>query len=138
MIILDTNVVSEPGKPQPSERVLRWLARFSAELYVTAVTQAETHYGFLRLPAGKKRTALLEQARQIFAVDFAGRVLPFDGRAAEEFAAIAAERHKAGLEVKIFDSQIAAIARAHGAAVATRDTKDFVHTGVTLIDPWTA
>ncbi len=138
MIILDTNVVSEPGRPLPSERVLRWLAQFSPELYVTAVTQAEMHYGFLRLPAGRKRTALLEQVRQIFAVDFAGRVLPFDGRAAEEFAAIAIEREKAGLEVKIFDSQIAAIARAHGATVATRDTKDFLHTGVTLIDPWTA
>ncbi len=138
MIILDTNVVSEPGKPQPSERVLRWFTQFSSELYVTAITQAEMHYGFLRLPAGKKRTALIEQARQIFTADFAGRVLPFDSSAAEEFAAIAAEREKAGLEVKIFDSQIAAIARTHGASVATRDTKDFLHTGVTLINPWTA
>ncbi len=138
MIILDTNVVSEPGKPQPSERVMRWFARNSSELYVTAVTQAEMHYGFLRLPAGRKKSALVEQARQIFTVDFAGRVLPFDGPAAEEFAAIAAGRRKAGLEVKIFDSQIAAIARAHGATIATRDTKDFVHTGVPLVDPWTA
>ena len=138
MIILDTKVVSEPGKPQPSERVLRWFAQNSSELYVTAVTQAEMHYGFLRLAAGRKRAALLEQARQVFTVDFAGRVLPFDGLAAEVFASIAAERRKAGLEIKIFDSQIAAIARAHGAAVATRDTKDFLHTGVALINPWTA
>ncbi len=138
MIILDTNVVSEPTRPKPSDRVLRWLARHNSELFVTSITQAEMQYGFVRLDAGKKRTALLEQARQIFDVDFAGRVLTFDSAAAEQFATIAVDRTKAGLEVKIFDAQIAAIARAHGASVATRDTGDFTHTGVTLINPWTA
>ncbi len=122
----------------PSERVLRWLERHSAELYVTSITQAEMHYGFIKLAPGKKRTALLEQARQIFGVDFAGRMLTFDGAAAEEFAQIAVDREKAGLKVKTFDAQIAAIARAHGVPVATRDIADFGHTGVTLINPWTA
>jgi hypothetical protein len=122
----------------PSERVLAWLKRNSPELYVTSITQAEMTFGFLRLPVGRKRTALLEQARQIFTVDYVGRLLTFDSVAAEAFAAIAVERVKAGLELKIFDAQIAAIARAHGAPVATRDVDDFTHTGVTVINPWTA
>ena len=138
MIILDTNVLSEPGRPQPSEKVLHWYAQHSSELYVTSVSQAEMHYGFVRLSPRKKKTALLDQARQIFSVDFAGRVLSFDSAAAEEFADIAVRRVKAGLVVKVFDSQIAAIARAHRAAVATRDVGDFTHTGVEIINPWTA
>jgi hypothetical protein len=136
MIILDTNVVSEPGRPTPSQAVLRWFARNTAELYVTTITQAEIHYGFIRLPAGRRKDALVEQARRIFSVDFAGRVLPFDGSAAEAFAEIAAARRRSGLEVKIFDSQIAAIARAHGASIATRDAGDFSHSGVQIINPW--
>lgn len=137
MIILDTNVVSEPGRPEPSQEVLRWYARNTSQLYVTTITQAEIHYGFVRLPAGKRRASLIEQARRIFSIDFAGRVLPFDGDAAEAFAEIAAARWRAGREVKIFDSQIAAIARVHGASVATRDVGDFSHSGIQIINPWT-
>jgi hypothetical protein len=122
----------------PSERVLRWFERHSAELYVTSVSQAEIYYGFAILPAGKRRAALFEQARQVFQVDFAGRVLTFDSAAAENFAEIVASRRKAGLDVKVFDSQIAAIARAQGAPVATRDLGDFAHAGVKIINPWTA
>jgi predicted nucleic acid-binding protein len=138
MIILDTNVISEPTRPKPSERVMRWLAQNDAELYVTSISQAESHYGFALLASGPKRNDLIEAARQIYEVDFAGRVLPFDGAAAREFALIAAERKKIGREIKVLDAQIAAIARAHGAPVATRDIADFAHTGVTLINPWTA
>ena len=138
MIVLDTNVISEPTRPMPSELVLGWFERHSAELYVTSISQAEIYFGFAILPAGKKRTALFEQARQIFSIDFAGRVLTFDSAAAENFADITTSRRKAGLDVKVFDAQIAAIARAHGAPVATRDVGDFTHTGIRIINPWTA
>lgn len=138
MIILDTNVISEPARPKPSDRVMRWLEQHDAELYVTSISQAESHYGFALLDPGRKRKILAEAARQIYEIDFAGRVLPFDGAAAREFALIAAERKKIGREIKILDAQIAAIARAHGAAIATRDVSDFARTGVTVINPWTA
>ena len=117
---------------------MRWLEQHDAELYVTSISQAESHYGFALLDPGRKRKILAEAARQIFEIDFAGRVLPFDGAAAREFALIAAERKKIGREIKILDAQIAAIARAHGAAIATRDVSDFARTGVTVINPWTA
>ncbi|HXC53702.1 MAG TPA: type II toxin-antitoxin system VapC family toxin [Rhizomicrobium sp.] len=138
MIVLDTNVISEPTRPRPSERVMQWLARHDAELYVTTISQAESHYGFVLLDPGQKRTELADAARQIYEIDFAGRVLSFDGDAARQFALIAAERKKARKELKILDAQIAAIARAHGAPVATRDVADFSHAGVKIIDPWTA
>jgi len=117
---------------------MQWLARHDAELYVTTISQAESHYGFVLLDPGQKRTELADAARQIYEIDFAGRVLSFDGDAARQFALIAAERKKARKELKILDAQIAAIARAHGAPVATRDVADFSHAGVKIIDPWTA
>jgi predicted nucleic acid-binding protein len=139
MIILDTNVVSEPSQRRPSPEVLRWFAaQDPAELFTTAATEAEAYYGLTLLPAGQKRAALGETLKQVFEVQFQDRVLPFDRLAAREFGIVAATRKRAGLIVKVFDSQIAAIARVHGAAVATRDAGDFEHSGIQIINPWTA
>jgi toxin FitB len=139
MIILDTNVVSEPSQLRPAKAVLDWLAaQDPAELFTTAATEAEIHYGLSLLDPGKKRNALAHAAGQFFENQLSNRVLPFDRAAAQEFGKIAALRKKAGLQIKVFDAQIAAIARVHGASVATRDLSDFKHTGVKIINPWTA
>ena len=55
---------------------------------------------------------------------------------AHQLPAVSLERRAAKREPKLGDSQIAAIARAHGAAVATRDLADFEHSGIDVIDPW--
>ena len=68
--------------------------------------------------------------------DFAGRVLPFDSAAARAYAAIATSRRSVGCPILEADCQIAAIARARDAAVATRNGADFEHCGITVIDPW--
>lgn len=68
--------------------------------------------------------------------DFAGRVLPFESAAAVAFAAIFADRRSAGRPISFPDCQIAAIARSHGAAIATRNVADFEGCGVEVIDPW--
>lgn len=90
------------------------------------------------LPMGRRRTALQEDAERLFSVDFAGRVLPFDETAAIHFAAIRAARRAIGRSLASFDGLIAATARAHGAAVATRNTGDFEGCGIDVIDPWKA
>jgi predicted nucleic acid-binding protein len=137
MIILDTNVVSEPSQPRPSAAVLRWLAaQDQSQLFTTAPTEAELHYGVALLPKGKRRDELEAALRQFLEVQLKDRVLPFDRAAAREFGAITAARRSAGRAIKVFDSQIAAIARVHGAAVATRDVSDFEHSGIRIIDPW--
>ena len=137
MIILDTNIVSEPRQPRPSEAVVTWLAHQHVHnLFTTTVTEAEILYGVALLDSGKRRDGLADAARKIFEVDFLGRVLSFDSAAAREFGVIAGLRKKAGLAIKVFDTQIAAIARAHRAAVATRDTADFQHCGIEIINPW--
>lgn len=138
MIVLDTNVVSEPMRPVPDERVLRWLsAQDAGTLFLTAVTEAELRTGLALLPAGKRREGLTVALEAVLAQDFAGRVLPFEGgAAARAYAAIQAERRAAGRPIAMADAMIAAIARSRGLRVATRNTDDFEGTGVELVDPW--
>lgn len=137
MIVLDTNVLSELMRPEPAESVVAWVtSRPTTSQYTTSITHAEILHGILLLPAGRRRTHLLNAANAMFAEDFAGRVLGFGTDAALPYARIAAERRRAGRPISHFDAQIAAIARATGASVATRNVKDFEGCGVTVVDPW--
>jgi hypothetical protein len=70
--------------------------------------------------------------------DMTGRILPFDSAAAHAYGIIGATRRTAGRSIAQADCQIAAIALAHGAPVATRNTPDFEGCGIDLINPWTA
>lgn len=139
MIILDTNVVSEILRPAPQQHVLDWLAALDGTtVYLTAITEAELRHGVVILPEGKRREGLATMIDQIVREDFADRVLPFDSPAAAAFAAIAAARRAIGRPIMHADCQIAAIARAHDATVATRNTADFADCGIDLINPWNA
>lgn len=136
MIVLDTNVVSELMRPTPDPSVVSWvLDHQHDELRTTAVTYAEILYGIERLPRGKRRTRLRTTAADVFDA-FAEQVLPFDADAAVEYARIVEGRERRGTPINGFDAQIAAICRAQAAPLATRNTKDFVGTGVTILDPW--
>ena len=139
MIVLDTNVLSEAVRPTPQQRVLDWLAaQQAATLFTTTISEAELLYGIASLPGGRRRSALEETMRRMLSEDFPGRVLTFDRPAAREFAVIASARRSKGRPISAFDAQIASIARAHGAAVATRNVSDFEGCGVDIIDPWKA
>ena len=136
MIIVDTNVVSELMKSSPSEPVIEWVrARTGSELFTTSITLAEILYGIARLPDGRRKELLRTTASEVFAA-FEDQVLPFDSRAATHYAEVVVGRDQLGLPIDGFDAQIASICRAHGAALATRNVKDFRHTDVKLIDPW--
>lgn len=137
MIILDTNVVSEPLKAAPEPAVLAWLdAQASATLYLTSITLAELQAGVAALPAGKRRNLLDKVLAQQVLPLFEGRILAFDARAAHSYAKVRAGAQSAGNPIGFADGAIAAIAAAHRFALATRNTRDFKGTGVDLIDPW--
>jgi len=139
VIILDTNVISEAMKRTPAPQVLRWLSgRSASDLFLTTITQAEILYGVELLAKGRRRADLETAITSMFEQDFAGRILPFDGDAANEFAKIAAARRVLGRPIAQWNAQIAAIARSRGASLATRNTRDFERCGVTLINPWIA
>lgn len=137
MIILDTNVLSELMKPRPSPRVAAWCAKHSAaELFTTAITEAEIFYGIQLLAEGKRHEALWQAAEAMFAEDFAGRVFAFESNAARAFAEISAERRALGRPISHADAQIAAIAHVRGARLATRNVADFADCDLDLFDPW--
>ncbi len=137
MIILDTNVISELMRPAPHQAVFDWVAaQATTSLYTTSINQAEILAGIARLPPGRRRTALVEAADFIFAEQFAGRVLPVDGRAAPHYAAIVQRRRAAGAPISAFDGLIAAAAMVSGARIASRDVGDFEGCGVAVINPW--
>ena len=138
MILLDTNVVSEAMKPEPHPSVRDWLDAQAAEtLFLSSVTVAELMFGIGTLPKGKCRghlAAALDGAPELFDA----RILPFDTEAARRYAETAVRARRAGRGFPTPDGYIAAIAAAHGFAVASRDTSAFTAAGLAVIDPWTA
>lgn len=139
MIILDTNVISEPLRPAPDEAVVRWLDAQAAEtLYLTAINTAELWAGVARLPHGTRRHALETSLDALLRRLFGARRLPFDDAAARAHADIVGRTERTGVSPSLADGMIAAIACVHGFAVATRDTSPFAAAGVATVDPWAA
>lgn len=137
MIILDTNVISEIFRPRPEPRVVDWLASLEGDVAITAVTLAELLAGVRRLPDGRRRDELAQRIEEAVAPYRGSRsVLAFDDDAAERYAEVLASREASGAPISTADAQIAAICLRHGATCATRNVKDFQHTGVELVDPW--
>jgi hypothetical protein len=137
VIILDTNVVSEPLRPAPEPAVLAWLdAQAPATLYLTSITLAELLACVAALPAGRRRTKSVQAMTEQVLPLFEGRVLAFDMQAAHAFAQVQAGAQTAGNLISFADAAIAAIASAHGYALATRNVRDFKGAGVEVIDPW--
>lgn len=137
MIVLDTNVISEPLRPTPEPRVSDWIDAQPLEtLYLSAMTVAELRAGVALIPAGKRRTALHENLEKRILPKFTGRVLPFDMICTNAYAEVIATTRKAGSGIETADACIAAVALANGFIVATRDTSPFEAAGVTIINPW--
>ena len=135
--LLDTNVLSELLRANPDTAVLAWFAAQPANsLFVSAATQAEMLLGARLLAVGKRRQHLEQSLEAMFDEDFAGRLLPFDARAASEYASLSAARRKAGRPISQFDAQIAAIASSHRLALATRNVSDFEGCELTVTNPW--
>lgn len=134
MIVIDTNIVSEMMRGRPDPGVLAWSVAVG-RLHTTAITVAEVEYGITRLPDGHRKEQLAETAARVFA-DFQEVILPFDARAARQYAGIVAGRERAGRPITMADAQIAAICASREATVATRNTADFEGIGIRVINPW--
>jgi predicted nucleic acid-binding protein len=136
VIILDTNVVSETMKPQPTPAVIAWLDRQVVDtLFLTSLTQAELLAGVAAMPDGQRRDRLASSLDATFSL-FDGRILPFDEPAARHYAQLAAATRQSGRGFPVPDGYIAAIAAARGFAVASRDASAFRAAGLQIIDPW--
>jgi predicted nucleic acid-binding protein len=137
VILLDTNVLSELMRPRPEPRVIAWLnAQSAMRVHTGAPNEAEILTGIGLLPRGKRREALAKAARALFDDELDGRVLPFSSAAARSYAEIVVVRQTAGRPIATLDAMVAAIAKANGAVVATRNVDDFRDCGVESVSPW--
>jgi hypothetical protein len=137
MIVLDTNVLSEPSRPYPNPGVLSWLDTYGwDEAFLCTPVLAELRYGVERLPAGGRRNRLQEWVQKIEHEIFVDRILLLDREAAHQFGQIVASRDRIGRPIGSMDALIAAIALVHRAALATRDISDFADVGLELVDPF--
>ncbi len=137
MILLDTNVISEPLRHTPEPHVVAWIDAQPLEtLYLSAMTVAELRAGVALLPAGKRQMALHEGLEKRVLPMFAGRVLPFDLACTNTYAELLARVRKAGNAIGTADACIAAVAIANGFTVATRDISPFLAAGLAVINPW--
>lgn len=139
MILLDTNVLSEPLRHAPEVRVIEWIDAQPLEtLYLAAMTVAELRAGVALLPDGKRRVLLHERLEKQVLPMFVGRVLPFDLVCTNAYAELLAKVRKAGSGIETADACIAAVALVNGFSIATRDTSPFQAAGLTVINPWEA
>lgn len=137
MIVLDTNVLSELGRKKCNEAVLNWVdSRERGELWITSTTISELVLGVMQLPDGARRSQVDDENSRLIGL-FYDRTLDFDGDAAVEYGRFVADRSAAGRPIDRADAQIAASCVTRGAALATRNVKDFAGIpGLELIDPW--
>jgi len=137
VIVLDTNVVSELMRPVPADDIVSWVDQYPAgDVFITAVTAAELQYGVARLPDGRRKAMLAIRVVELLDEDFQDQILPFGRAAAAHYAQIVAAREQGGRPISMADAQIAAVCRHYDARLATRNTKDFIDTGVPVLNPW--
>lgn len=137
MILVDTNVISEIMRVAPSDAVVSWLnGQRSGALCVSTITIGEIEFGLRILPVGSRRTQLKERFERFVSLAFTQRILAFDEAAARSYGEIMGLRREIGRSMSVPDGQIAAIARANGLRLATRNTRDFTDCGIDLIDPF--
>ena len=139
MIILDTNVLSALMRTAPDALVVTWLDRQPAEsVWITSITVFEARLSLALLPQGRRRRALQAAFARLLEDDLENRVLDFDAAAATSAASLAADRQRAGRPADVRDTQIAGIALARHATLATRNARHFADLKVPVVDPWTA
>lgn len=134
--LLDTNIISNTIKPEPSPYLVRWFeAQLDHNLFIAASTIAEIRRGILIMPKGRKRDDLESwflgsQGPQVY---FAGRILPFEENAALIWAQLMAEGKAVGRQRDPMDMLIASVAIANDCIIATHNEADFW--GLDIINP---
>ncbi len=137
MILLDTNVISEPWKPVPDEAAIAWLDAQAVEtLFISAITIAELRFGIAAMPSGRRQTILRDRLEGEVLPHFSGRILSFDLTTSQFYSELMARARASGKAIGTADGYIAATAAANGLTISTRDTSPFEAAGVKVINPW--
>jgi predicted nucleic acid-binding protein len=135
--LLDTNCISEVVRPTPDPRVLEWLESVNESLlYLSVVTLGEIRKGLAGLPQGQRRTRLEIWLDVDLQTRFAGRIMPIDAAVAERWGLMVAAAKQRGKTLPVIDSLLTATALHYNLTMVSRNTSDFVHTQVPVLNPW--
>ena len=135
--LLDTNIISEPMKPQPNAGVFKWLAEADEDrVFLSVITLMELRYGVERLEAGRRRKRLEEWLEHDLKDRFEARILTVNAEVADTSGRLVAESEFAGRPIETRDALIGATAKTYGLALVTRNTRDFEAIVKNLLDPW--
>lgn len=136
--LLDTNVLSEPARPQPEPSVLEWMrAQSSLDLAISVLTLGEIEKGITLLPSGRRRSALESWLASDLPRQFTGRVLAVDTDVALTWGRLSAEGRRVGRELPVIDGLLLATAAVHGLTLVTRNEGDCRNRGIPVFNPWT-
>lgn len=135
MIFVDTNVLSESLRKSPDPAVIAWLVRHDSDLLLSTIVIGEIAYG-IRKVHPDQRAVRLQSGLDEWRRRFADRIFGFTEAAAIAYGEIMGAASRKGRPMTAPDGMIAAIARVHGAQLATRNIKDFETTGLHLVTPW--
>ena len=139
MILLNTNVVSEPLRPAPDARVIEWIDAQPVEtIFLSAITVAELRAGVALLPAGKRRSGLQQSLEKRVLPLFAGRMLPFDLACTKAYAELMAKARAAGFAIATADGYTASSIAVGADTVLILDNSTRAHGAVTGACPHTA
>jgi hypothetical protein len=105
-------------------------------MFLTATSLSELILGIEIMPTSRRKDGLAQALNDLLTRLFGPRIVPFDQRAALAYAPIVSRARSMGRAISVADGQIAAVAKVHGFAVATRDTAPFIAAGISVIDPW--
>jgi toxin FitB len=139
MILVDTNVLSALMRRAPDPTVIAWLDKQPrTSVWTTSITILEVRFGLQVMPAGKKRSVLMELFERVLTEKIERRVAAFDMLAAQHAADLMAFRQNSGRPGELRDTMIAGIVLASRATLATRNTRHFEDLSISLVNPWEA
>jgi tRNA(fMet)-specific endonuclease VapC len=134
--LLDTNIISDPARPDPSEEVVERLEAHSDEAALPSIVWHELVYGVERMDQGRRRAYLADYLREVVRPSMA--IIPYDEAAAQWHGAARAGLEAQGLSQPFADGQIAAIAATRGLILVTRNTSDFERYDELHVENWFA
>ena len=133
--LLDTNVISEIMTTEPNQRVIDFLAQIK-ESYLSVITLHELHYGLQLLPEGQRRNKIVNKLQSML-THYNDYIIPVNQAISLQASVLRADAKQEGRIVHLADALIASTAKVNNWIVATRNTNDFIDSGVEIIDPWT-
>jgi toxin FitB len=135
--LLDTNCISEVVRINPEPHVMAWIeAADESLLYLSVLTLGEIRKGLAALSQGKRRTQLETWLDVELRARFSGKILPVDTHVADRWGWLAATAKRAGKPLAVIDGLLAATALHHNLTLVSRNTSDFAHLAVPVLNPW--